>query len=209
MTDEKLRHFADALWRTDYLHGYQNFDQLWSLGIEDSLSVLKFIDLEGNVLDIGPGGGLPGLALAIQLPNVNFTLVDSSEKSCKFLLDMASILHLNNIEVVHARIEDFGRTHREEFDYVISRAVAELRVLIEYAAAPLKVNGTAIFWKGPSCDEELSKAEHALNQLHMRFERCYNYSIVDRSRVLLVFKKTQFTPRVFPRKAGTPERKPL
>jgi 16S rRNA (guanine527-N7)-methyltransferase len=208
-TEEKLRFFADALWEADYLHGYSSQEDLWSLGVEDSLAVLKFVQLGGRVLDIGPGGGLPGLVLAIALANATFTLVDSSQKACKFLSQMKVTLNLDNVEILHSRAEDYGRNHREEFDFVISRAVAELPILAEYVAAPMKCGGEAILWKGPSWQEELTAAGTALGCLHLHFEHAFTYSIMDRTRVLVVLRKTQPTPYKFPRKAGLPEKKPL
>ena len=207
--EEQLEYFASQLWLADYLHGYRSTEDLWTLGVEDSLAVLNRVQLSGKVLDIGPGGGLPGMVLAIVLKNVHFTLVDSSQKSCKFLTQMVASLSLTNVEIVHGRIEDFGKTHREEFDFAISRAVAEIRILAEYAVAPLKVGGHAVFWKGPSWEEEMRSAQNALEKLKLTFKEHHDYLLDDRSRTLVVLRKESSTPPGFPRKAGIPEKRPL
>jgi len=127
--EEHLKQFASKLWLTDYLHGYRTPEDLWTFGIEDSLAVLNHVELRGRVLDIGPGGGLPGIVLAIVLRDVQFTLVDSSQKSCKFLTEITSALGLTNVQIFHERIEDFGK------------------VIVRSTTLPLAGCGETEFWQ--------------------------------------------------------------
>ncbi|NPV89039.1 16S rRNA (guanine(527)-N(7))-methyltransferase RsmG [Coprothermobacteraceae bacterium] len=209
MIDEPLKLFAQRLYHADYLHGYKTLEELWTLGILDALAVLDFAKLYGVVLDIGPGGGLPGLVLAISLPNTRFVMLDSSQKACTFLQSMCHELSLNNVEVVHGRAEEFGKSNREAFDAVVSRAVAETRILVEYAAAPLKLGGTVYLWKGPAWREELERANRAVAELGLEFLGVHRYLLGDKQRVIIALKKIKETPLRYPRKPGIPEKRPL
>jgi len=103
------------------------------------------------------------------------------------LTEITSALGLTNVQVLHERIEDFGKVHREEYDFAISRAVAEIRILAEYVAAPLKVGGMAVLWKGPSWVEELRTAQNALAKLRLAFKENHDYFLEKKLQLHMVF----------------------
>ena len=114
----------------------------------DSLTLSKIINLNNQTLcDIGTGAGFPGMVLKIVFPNLEVTLVDSTEKKCKFLKLVIEKLNLTNIEVINARAEEYSKTTREKYDIVTSRAVAPLKHLLEYSIPLVKVNGNYIAMK--------------------------------------------------------------
>ena len=115
----------------------------------DSLTLNKIINLSNQYLcDIGTGAGFPGIVLKIIFPNLKITLLDSTEKKCKFLKLVISELNLNNIDIINERAEIYSKTTREKYDIVTSRAVAPLKHLLEYSISLVKVNGYYIAMKG-------------------------------------------------------------
>ena len=115
----------------------------------DSLTLTKIITLSNqHICDIGTGAGFPGIVLKIIFPDLKVTLLDSTEKKCKFLKLIISKLNLNNIDVINERAEIYSKTTREKYDIVTSRAVAPLKHLLEYSIPLVKVNGYYIAMKG-------------------------------------------------------------
>ena len=114
----------------------------------DSLTLTKIITLSNqHICDIGTGAGFPGIVLKIIFPDLKVTLLDSTEKKCKFLKLIISKLNLNNIDVINERAEIYSKTTREKYDIVTSRAVAPLKHLLEYSIPLVKVNGYYIAMK--------------------------------------------------------------
>ena len=132
----------------------------------DSLTLSKVIDLSKNLslCDIGTGAGFPGIVLKICFPNLKITLVDSLQKRINFLNEVINKLNLKNIEAIHDRAENYAKNHREEYDIVTSRAVANLRVLSELSIPMVKVEGYFIPMKA-TIDEELEEAKDIINKL--------------------------------------------
>ena len=115
----------------------------------DSLTLTKIITLSNqHICDIGTGAGFPGIVLKIIFPDLKVTLLDSTEKKCKFLKLIISKLNLNNIDVINERAEIYSKVTREKYDIVTSRAVAPLKHLLEYSIPLVKVNGYYIAMKG-------------------------------------------------------------
>ncbi len=182
--------------------------------IPDSLAVLDFWKpADGSrVLDMGTGGGLPGLALAQACPSVHFLLVDSVAKKIKAVQEMANELGLSNLKPVCGRLEALAHQakYRENFDAVTARALAELPTLLEYAAGFLKVGGFFYAWKSADFQLELGLSKEAQKVLGLQFVRAYNYTLPGgESRSILEFEKIRPLPAGYPRKEGMPKAKPL
>ena len=174
----------------------------------DSLAALAYLPKAARVADVGTGAGFPSIPLLILRPDLRFTLVDSLQKRITFLEEVLKTLGLS-AHCVHARAEDFGRDpkYRGAFDATVSRAVAALPVLLELTVPLLKVGGKAYCYKGDAA-EELQTAKHALHLLHCSAELVpveADYGV----RTLVICTKNAPTPAAYPRKAGTPSKKPL
>lgn len=165
-----------------------------------------------KIIDIGTGAGFPGIPLNILLSDVSFTLMDSLKKRIDFLSCLVKELNLKNIELIHGRAEDFGRkeTFREQYDFCISRAVAELPVLMEYCSPFIKVNGGLLFYKSKKMKEELEISKNALEELHCQVKE-NNLLSDDKEfeRYILYIEKIESTPDKYPRKAGKAKKRPL
>ena len=166
-----------------------------------------------SVIDVGTGAGFPGVCLKIIFPKLHITLMDSLDKRIKFLNEVITSLSLNNISTVHARVEDAARTaeFREQFDFSTARAVASLPVLSEYCLPFVKQGGFFIAYKSEKVLEEISLSANALSLLGGNIESEYSFSLPDSDlqRTILFIRKENKTPDKYPRKAGTPSKKPL
>lgn len=165
----------------------------------------------GVVVDVGSGGGFPGLVIAAVAPGMEVHLVESRRKRANLLDEMAEALGLGNVRVYGARAEEAGRgALRERADLVIARAVAPLPVLLEYTAPLAATGGTIAAVKGSRGEAELAEAGGALATLnceHTATEQMRG-EIAGQMRVLL-FRKLGATPSRYPRRPGMPEKRPL
>lgn len=181
----------------------------------DCLECTKVIKDEKNIIDVGTGAGFPGMVLAIYYKDKNFTLLDALNKRLIFLQEVVNKLGLKNVKIVHARAEEIARTgeYREVYDASVSRAVANLPVLLEYTSPFVKVNGTCIVMKGDSIEDEIKISVNALNTLKLKIEDKYNYSYIvnneEYNRVILNIRKNSNTPQKYPRNYGQIKKKPL
>lgn len=181
----------------------------------DSLVILKELDLGHHKrwLDIGTGAGFPGLVLKLFLPGDSFYLLDSSAKKVNFLNQLIYKLDLTGIEATHARAEDLAQLEelRGSFDYVCSRAVASLNILLEYVLPFLKVGSSAYLYKGPEYENEIEEAQTALASLGAEIEEVRELQVpgLKAERYLIVVKKKQKTDQKYPRRAGIPKKRPL
>jgi 16S rRNA (guanine527-N7)-methyltransferase len=137
------------------------------LHVADALTVLAHLPAgEHRLADVGTGGGVPGIVLAIARPDVKVTLVEATRKKADFLRAAAIELKLANVTVEARRAEEFARSAgRQSFDVVVARAVALLSILVEWLLPLTKVEGFALAMKGPKGVEELKQAQGAIRQL--------------------------------------------
>ena len=174
----------------------------------DSLAALPYLKPGMQVIDVGTGAGFPGVPLLIMEPKLELTLADSLHKRLTFLDALLKELGLT-ATLVHGRAEDLGqdRLYRERFDAATSRAVANLPVLLELTTPFVKVGGSAIAYKGDAA-EELQNAKSAAFLLHVKLRSEELTSDLGK-RCLIFADKMAPTPKQYPRKAGTPNKKPL
>ena len=170
-----------------------------------------------TVIDVGSGGGFPGIPLAVLYPEKDFLLMDSSGKRMKIVGEISDDLGINNVRVLHGRAEELGRSseYRERFDVCVSRAVASLSTLCEYCLPFVKPGGCFISYKGPESDEEIAAADTAISVLGGRLDRIENNSGTmfagsgNEGHRLIYIMKEKSTPDKYPRGGGKPSKKPL
>jgi 16S rRNA (guanine527-N7)-methyltransferase len=192
------RHFCDSLYSAKVISD-----------ITDKNAVLK-------VVDIGTGAGMPGIPVKIALPNIKMTLVEAITKKCKFLENVNNKLDLS-MEILNLRAEEIGQSfkYRQQYDFVFSRAVSKFSPNLEISIPLLKVGGYFVVHKtkksSESLEEGLPSVENALKHLGAKLDQTmpYNLPKQELDYCILVFKKYKDTPPQFPRKPGTPEKKPL
>ena len=165
-----------------------------------------------TLLDIGAGAGFPSLPMKILCPQLEVTIIDSLNKRIAFLGALADELGLTGVHFYHGRAEDFGQTpeFRGQYDLVTARAVASLPVLLELTIPFLKVAGRLIALKASSAEVELQDADRALLTLFAKVLDSRDYQLPNGDpRNLTIVQKKKETPKRYPRKAGTPNKKPL
>lgn len=184
------------------------------LHLLDALSALSIIDrlAPATVVDIGSGGGVPGVVLAIARPEVRWTLVDSVRKKADALRGFVQALALPNVTILAERAESLGRVaeHRSCHDLVTARACASLPVLAEYALPLLRVGGELVAWKGRLGSDELEAGARAASLLGGGAPsiRPAGHAALGEHLFVLV-AKVAATPDRYPRRPGEPARRPL
>lgn len=192
ITDPKeivVKHFLDSLWLLHYLP----------------------IQQQCKMIDVGTGAGFPGVPLAITVPGLQPTLMDSLQKRLHFLQELCGVLKLP-ASFVHQRAEDGGQKNefREKFDVATARAVAALPVLCEYCMPFVKKKGMFVAWKGPDGPNELEKSKTAIQKLGGEVHRVFTYTLCDgSSRSLIIIQKVKECPRQYPRNAAKIKKEPL
>lgn len=184
-------------------------EEAWTRHVLDSLSLvpaLAHLPAGARLVDVGSGGGLPGLPLALARPDLAVTLVEATGKKARFLEETARALGLTGVTVVCERAETFGRgAGRARFQAATSRALSQLSVLLELTVPLLEVGGHSLAIKGARAAEEIAEAARALALLHAE--------VVDTTRtptgaIVRIVKRAD-TPARFPRRPGEPKRAPL
>jgi 16S rRNA (guanine527-N7)-methyltransferase len=163
-------------------------------------------------VDLGSGAGLPGLPLASQFPETQFTLVDAQRRRLDWVAATVAKLHIDNVTVVHARLEEYGHgAGREAFDVATARALGRLPVVAELGLPLLRVGGVLLVPRGRPSDAELEQAVAACRQLGGRVDEVVPNpsSPIDRVGFVVIMAKIAATSPRFPRRSGVPARTPL
>lgn len=179
----------------------------------DSFTISKHIETGCKLIDVGTGAGFPGIALKILRADLEIVLLDSLNKRIKFLDEVIKSCGLTNIETIHGRIEEIAHhvEHREQYDIVTSRAVANLSVLSEYTIPFCKIGGKSISMKGVSVSSELEEAAVAIDVLGGKVNKVEEFNLLDTQnmRSIVIIEKVKYTLKYYPRKAGTPSKEPI
>lgn len=195
------------------LTGITEWNEVLEKHFLDSISLIRAIDLsqELTVMDMGTGAGFPGIPLKIAFPNLKVTLADSLNKRVLFLQEVINVLKLEGIEAIHGRAEDLARDkkYREQYDLSVSRAVANLSTLSEYCLPFVKIGGQFISYKSGEIDEEVIACKSAVFLLGGKIKDTVKFELGESGRSFIIIDKVNGTPKTYPRKAGTPSKKPL
>jgi len=181
----------------------------------DSLTcVLATGDLNDRTLiDVGSGAGFPGIPLKICFPDLQLALLESVQKKTRFLLAVVDALDLTKVDVFTGRAEELGRSadHREAYDWAVARAVAPLRVLVEYLIPLTRIRGYALAQKGIGAEREVLEAEQAISLLGGSSAELIPVIISGQEQpsYLVKMQKSVATPNQYPRRAGIPAKRPL
>lgn len=217
---DRLGRFLDLLYEANArmnLTAIRDPAEAWSRHVLDSLTLMPWLraateaaETAGrspSVIDIGSGGGLPGLVLACVAPQTSITLVESTGKKARFLQETASALGLDRVRVLAERAEVVGRDpdHREIHDLVTSRAVGPLNVLAEYLVPLARPDGVVTAIKGARAEEEIAEAKQAIYRLHAEVVEVHP---TPTGRIVVLAKKRP-VPKAYPRAVGEPKRRPL
>jgi 16S rRNA (guanine527-N7)-methyltransferase len=197
------------------LTAIRDLDGIYTRHFLDSLTCLKVIPSQPGMrlVDVGTGAGFPGLVLKIILPDMRLTLVESVNKKADFCRHMVERLNLQDVEVITTRAEEIGQhpKHREQYDWAVARAVANLSILAEYLLPLVKLGGGMLAQKGENGQVEANQAKNAIHKLGGTLISTEPVRIpgITEQRFLIVARKILPTPAGYPRRTGIPHKKPL
>ena len=181
----------------------------------DCKAIFDYVNFDGGerIIDVGCGAGFPSVVMGITDRRLKITMLDSLNKRINFLNEVVKSLKLENLCAVHSRAEDLARLteHREQYDFAVSRAVANLSSLSELCLPFVKVGGYFVAFKGPNVSEEIENAKNAVKILGGKIEKVVNYEIptTDLKHNLVFVKKISAISPRFPRKSPKPIKEPL
>jgi 16S rRNA (guanine527-N7)-methyltransferase len=178
--------------------------------IDDSLVLLNHLGEAHRVVDVGSGGGLPGLPLKIARPSLNVTLVEADQDKAAFLVRACAVLGLHDVEVVARRAEEVGQDphYRESFDVAVARALAPMPVLTELCLPLVKVGGRLLAQKTKT--EDVNAAGPAIEAMGGMLKAVVAAPSATRGAgTVVIVDKVRSTPPAYPRRPGVPGRKPL
>lgn len=184
----------------------------------DSLSCFQALEsgerFSGKqVIDVGTGAGFPGLPLKLLCPGMKLTLLEATAKKVSFLEHVTAHLKLHDVTIKQGRAEELGQqpAHREQYDWAIARAVADMPILAEYLLPLVKVGGRVLAQKGEGAPAEVQRGEWAIQQLGGRVRRLVPIELrgLAETRYLVILDKVAATPPQYPRRPGMPNKRPL
>ena len=201
----------------DQIEVYKNFIQiknkllnLTNLASEDVIyqkyffdSVIDYKEIDFSklrkVLDIGSGSGIPGIIIKLLFKHIDLTIIEATNKKVKFLNELVEQLHLENVTIINKRAESIDDNEYETFDLVTSRAVAELKVLLEISAPYAKVSGLIVEPKSKKGNIELKQSENVIKELNLSLINEHEFTSNDVLHHIFVFKKEKKTNKKYPR----------
>ena len=190
------------------LTGPSDEQTLWDDHVMDCLHSVSLLPEYGSVIDVGTGGGLPGIVWAICRPDLKITLLDSITRKCAGIQNIVDAMELPNVRVTCCRSEDFAQTHRERFTLAGARAVCAAGILAEYLSPLVKVGGTLLAFKGPKVTEELEAVKRPWAILGLKAPTQTPYTLGEKERCFLVWEKSAPCPSGYPRRPGLAEKNP-
>jgi 16S rRNA (guanine527-N7)-methyltransferase len=215
----RLARFVELLLRENQrlnLTAIRDADEVWRLHICESLLLLPLVDESGarRLLDLGTGGGIPGIPLACVRDDLEVTLLDATRKKLDAVGRIMAELELSNVEMLWGRAEALAHDeiHREKYDAVTARAVAKLPTLVEYAAGFVRVGGQCWFAKSVGAAvREVEEARLAAGQCALRYVNTHRFQLPGEhgERAVVVYEKRGPLRKNLPRSQGHPRRKPL
>lgn len=215
-TAEDMQKFVEMMLEYNKIHNLTSITDIDDVILKhllDSVLPIKMLENNAKILDIGCGAGFPSVPLAIANRGLNITAIDSVQKKTDFVEMVKNALKLDNLHIFHTRIEDFARMeeHREQYDIVVSRAVAPLNIIVEYSAPMLKNGGYIFAYKGVNFDEEIKVANKAFRLLDCTVEDITGFYIyeLDTNRYIIRIKKNSNIISKYPRKNNKPRTNPL
>jgi 16S rRNA (guanine527-N7)-methyltransferase len=195
--------------KTTNLTTITDTDEFVTKHLVDSAVGGSFLLDNSTVLDLGSGAGFPALVLKILNPSLKFVLVDSVRKKVDFLNNTIKQLSLSEVVAIHERAEDYAKNNRESFDFVTSRAVANMSTLLEYSLPFLRIGGKMIVYKGPNVNQELENSKNSLKILGGKVQSIIQLNIEENARNIVVIEKVSSSPKQYPRDKNLPRKNPL
>ncbi|MGB2827613.1 MAG: 16S rRNA (guanine(527)-N(7))-methyltransferase RsmG [Dehalococcoidales bacterium] len=194
-----------------------DYDEVQVKHFLDSLTVVQALKLPLSkgvkLIDVGTGAGIPGIPLKILLPEIELVLLDATKKKASFLEHITEKLKIKNTGVVVGRAEEVAHRpeYRQQFDLVLSRAVAELSALVELTLPFCAIGGRFIAQKKGDLKAEVQSARRAISLLGGELADMKRVELSEFSdkRWLVVIDKVGETPAQYPRRPGIPAKRPL
>lgn len=192
------------------LTAIKQIDEIYEKHFLDSVLPSFNINIQGTFCDVGAGAGFPSIPLKIIYPTLNITIVETLGKRITFLKALCVKLGLHDVECIHARAEEYAKEHRETFDFVSARAVANLSLLSELCIPLVKQGGYFLALKGAQGDEEYKRGKQAVETLGCTLKQRDEMALSDGSkRINFVFLKDRITPTTYPRAFAQMKKHPL
>ena len=188
--------------QTARLTGTRGPEDIYNLQILDCVSSLEFLPDSGSVIDVGSGGGLPGIVWAVYRPDLNITLLDSIKKKCDAVKNIIEALEIDNVNVICSRSEEFAFSHREEFMLAGARALASAGVTAELLSPLVKAGGRIITFKGEKVHDEISEVNNQWGRLGLSKPSLKFYGGDDSSKCIVSWEKIKKCPAIYPRRTG-------
>ena len=189
------------------LTGTRGTDEIYTRQIQDCLPSLNYLPASGKVIDVGSGGGLPGIVWAIYRPDLRVTLLDSVNKKCEAVSEIIADLKIGNVKVVCSRSEEFAKSHREEYDLAGARALAASGVCAELLSPLVRVGGHVLTFKGEKVHDEISEVADKWGMLSLSKPALHFYG--GEAKCIVLWKKVKNCSARYPRREGLAGIKPF
>lgn len=188
--------------QTARLTGTRGTEDIYNLQIMDCIPSLEYLPESGSIIDVGSGGGLPGIVWAVYRPDLKVILLDSIKKKCEAVKNIIDELKIQNVNVICSRSEEFALSHREEFMLAGARALSSAGVTAELLSPLVKVSGRIITFKGEKVHEEISEVNNQWGKLGLSKPKLKFYGGDDSSKCIVSWEKIKKCPMIYPRRTG-------